>query len=180
MRKLTVLLFTICFTAVAVSCSNAVPSETSVPETSAEETTTGIGGTVKHVPAPTAEEFRKGFIDPIVEVHIAELGYGLKLREATIEVFKFITDNLIFMCDFDEVSQNLQEAVNTMDSDELNTFKININEIAGIIDDVKIGNEETIRSFDDIDAADTVRDYIADPATYESWLALQTIMRGVS
>lgn len=177
MRKLTVLLITICFMTAAASCSSKTSSSGAyAPLTSAEVTSSVPDASRDYFPASSADDFTTGFIAPVIKVHLGEMGCDLKIKEATIDVFKFISDHHIFKCSYDEVSQNLRQALNAMDPDDINTFRENIATISNIIDDVKLGKEDAINSFDDIESAQTVKDYIADPATYESWMALLTVL----
>lgn len=161
----------------AASCSSKTSSsDLHAPQTSAEVTSAVINRSRDYSPAPSTEDFETGFIAPVIKVHLGEMGYDLKIKEATIEIFKFISDHQIFKCDFDEVSKNLQEALNTISADDTDTFRENVGTISNIIDDVKLGKEEAINSFDDIESVQTVKEYIADPATYESWMALLTVL----
>jgi len=179
MKKLTVLLVTICFMLVAASCSKGETSTSSTPDTSIEESLASGEASANHAQAPTADEFKNEFIDPVIKVHLGEMGYDLKIKEATVEVFKFISKNIIFKCNYDEITKHLDQAISTLSSDDLDTFRSNIDIISDLMEGLKLGNEETIRSFDDIEAKETVEEYLSDPANYESWMAIQTVLSEV-
>lgn len=184
MKRFISLITALSLMALTAACSNVAESAPETSETSASVVSSGSaeesGGTtdpaVKPDPAPSVESFTNDLIDPVIAVHFGEMGYDLKIKNATVEVFRFISETKFFRCDYDEVYANLKEALNTLNADDLESFRINMGFIADTIDELKIGRDDVLNSFDDVDAKDTVSEYMSDPTVLESWTALQTVL----
>ena len=142
-----------------------------MPETT-EETSIITETSAAAAPSPSAQEFKTQLIDKLLTYRYGELGYSLKSLEGTLNVFEFIEDSHMLDCDPTEFSANFKEALNGLNAEDREYLRINISSITDIMDGIKIGNAETINSFNDIDGKEKVLEFISDPKNLDAWQAL--------